>query len=108
MSFTDLLKNSLTDLNNSFQLEMNRNHGESFTKLQVINKKITDQFTFILKPKDEVAYAAARKYLEDELTEDNGEFEIISFVLTKPISELGGISVSSVKSKLTNLSLIHI
>lgn len=103
MSFSDLLKNSLTDLNNSFQFELSRNDEKSFAKLKEINKKITEQFTFILKPKDEVAYAAARMYLEDKLTEDNGEFEIISFVLTKPIKELGGVSVSSVSLKLKNL-----
>ncbi|KXW55386.1 EH signature domain-containing protein [Ferrovum sp. PN-J185] len=103
MSFTDLLKNSLADLNSTFQYELKSDRGESYPKLSKIHKKITDEFTFILKPKDEVAYAAARNFLDGSLNGDVGEYEIISFVLTKPISELGGISVASASEKLRSL-----
>jgi len=103
MSFANLLKNSLADLNNTFQYELKSDRGESYPKLSKINKKITDEFTFILKPKDEVAYAAARSFLDGSLSGDIGEYEIISFVLTKPISELGGISVASDGVKLRSL-----
>ena len=64
MSFADLLKNSLSELNSSFQDEMKRDRGEIYPKLAAIHRKITDEFTFILKPKDLVAYAAARSYLD--------------------------------------------
>ncbi|QWD83156.1 hypothetical protein ICU98_06895 [Polynucleobacter sp. MWH-P3-07-1] len=103
MSFANLLKNSLADLNNTFQFELKSDRGESYPKLSKIHKKITDEFTFILKPKDEVAYAAARSFLDGSLSGDVGEYEIISFVLTKPISELGGISVASDGVKLRTL-----
>ena len=103
MSFADLLKNSLSELNSSFQDEMKRDRGEIYPKLAAIHRKITDEFTFILKPKDKVAYAAARSYLDGSMQGDVGEYEIISFVLTKPITELGGISVSSDDEKLRSL-----
>jgi hypothetical protein len=103
MSFVNLLKDSLADLNNTFQYEMRSNCGESYTKLSKIHKKITDEFTFILKPKDDVAYAAARSFLDGSLFGEVGEYEIISFVLTKPILELGGISVASDSEKLRSL-----
>ena len=103
MSFANLLKNSLADLNNTFQYELKGDRGESYPKLSKIHKKITDEFTFILKPKDEVAYAAARSFLDGSLNGEVGEYEIISFVLTKPISELGGISVASDGVKLRSL-----
>ncbi|CAM3679609.1 EH signature domain-containing protein [Polynucleobacter antarcticus] len=103
MSFTDLLKHSLANLNNSFQYELRRDHGESHPRLAKVHKKITDEFTFILKPKDEVAYAAARDYLNGSLAGNPGEYEIISFVLTKPIAELGGVSVATDNEKLRAL-----
>lgn len=100
MSFTDQLKISLSDLNNSFLHELRREKSEAFPKLAKIHKKITDEFTFFLKPKDDVAYAAARDYLDGSLSGDTGEYEIISFALTKPITELGGTSVASDSAKL--------
>lgn len=100
MSFTDLLKNSLFDLNNAFQDELRNERGETYPKLVKTHKKITDEFTFFLKPKDDVAYAAARDYLDSSLSGDIGEFEIISFALTKPITELSGASVASDSAKL--------
>lgn len=103
MSFTDQLKNSLSDLNNSFQHELKREKSEAFPKLNKIHKKITDEFTFFLKPKDDVAYAAARDYLDGTLSGDTGEYEIISFALTKPITQLGGISVATDSMKLRAL-----
>ena len=103
MSFADLLKNSLAGLNNSFQNELTRDRGETHPKLTKMYKKITEEFTFILKPKDEVAYAAARDYLDGSLSVDEGEYEIISFALTRPIAELGGISVASDDVKLRSL-----
>ena len=54
MSFVDLLKNSLSDLNNSFQYELRGEKGETYPKLSNMHKKITDEFTFFLKPKDDV------------------------------------------------------
>jgi hypothetical protein len=66
-----------------------------------MHKKITDEFTYILKPKDDLAYKAAKNYLEGSLDGFVGEYEIISFALSKPIKELGGISVASSKDKLT-------
>ena len=92
MSFSEQLKNSLVELNVSFQNEMKRDYGESYPNLSKIHKKITDEFTFVLKPKDEVAYAAARNYLSNSSNLNEGEQEIISFVITRPITELGGIS----------------
>jgi len=103
MSFAELLKNSLSDLNHTFQHELKKHRGEGYPKLSKMHKKITDEFTFILKPKDEIAYAAARNYLDGSLSGDVGEYEIISFVLTKPISELGGISVAADSVKLRTL-----
>jgi len=103
MSFANLLKNSLADLNNTFQFELKSDRGDIYPKLSKIHKKITDEFAFILRPKDEVAYGAARGFLDGSLNGDIGEYEIISFVLTKPISELGGISVASDGAKLRTL-----
>lgn len=103
MPYTTILKNSLAELNNTFQYELKRDRGELHPKLAKIHKKITDEFTFILKPKDEVAYKAAKEFLDGSLSSDNGEYEIISFVLTKPIKELGGTSVASDELKLRTL-----
>lgn len=103
MSFADLLKTSLAKLNNTFQSELARDQVETYPKLSKIHKKITDEFTFILKPKDEVAYKAAKEYLEGSISSNEGEYEIISFVLTKPIAELGGLSVASDGEKLRAL-----
>lgn len=103
MSFANLLKNSLEDLNKTFQYELRGRHGETCPKLDKIHKKITDEYSFFLKPKDDVAYAAARDYLDGSLSDDTGEYEIISFVLTRPITELGGISVASDSAKLRAL-----
>lgn len=103
MSFVDILKNSLSDLNNSFQYELKREKGDTYSKLSNIHKKITDEFTFFLKPKDDVAYAAARDYLDNSLRGEAGEYEIISFALTKPITELDGASVASDSVKLAAL-----
>ncbi len=103
MSFSSELKNSLSDLNNSFQHELRREKGDTYPKLTNIHKKITDEFTFFLKPKDDVAYAAARDYLNGSISGDSGEYEIISFALTKPITELGGSSVALDPVKLQAL-----
>ncbi len=103
MSFIDLLKSSLSDLNTTFQYELKKEKGEPYPKLSGIHKKITDEFTFFLKPKDDVAYAVARDYLSGSLLGDDGEYEIISFALTKPIAELGGASVASDPAKLRAL-----
>ena len=103
MPFANLLKNSLDDLNNTFQYELKGGHGETYPNLAKIHKKITDEYSFFLKPKDDVAYAAARDYLAGSLSGDAGEYEIISFALTKPITELGGISVAADSTKLRAL-----
>lgn len=103
MPFANLLKNSLADLNSAFQQELKSTRLPDYPKLSKIHKKITDEFTFILKPKDDIAYAAARSFLDGSLGGDVGDFEIISFALTKPISELGGISVASDVAKLRSL-----
>jgi hypothetical protein len=103
MSFVDQLKHSLCDLNTSFQRELRKERTETFPKLSSIHKKITDEFTFFLKPKDDVAYAAARDYLDDSFRGEVGEYEIISFALTKPIAELGGASVASDSVRLKAL-----
>jgi hypothetical protein len=102
MSLNDL-KNSLSTLNANFLFELKRDGGENFPKLSKIHKKIADEFTYILKPKDEVAYAAARSYLAGTLYGDVGEYEIISFALTKPIVEFDGASVASETQKLRSL-----
>ena len=97
------LKNSLNALNSTFLYELKRDRGESFPKLSKIHEIITDKFTFVLKPKDEVAYIAARNYLVGTLDGNIGEYEIISFALTKPIVELGGACVASDNKKLRSL-----
>lgn len=103
MSFIDSLKSSLDNLNISLKADFQREKDNDYPKLKKAHKVITDEFTFILKPKEAIAYSAARLYLEDKLEDDNGEFDIISFVLTKPITELGGASVASSKEKLKNI-----
>jgi len=97
------LKNTLNELNESFRRELKKDLKGNFPKLIKINKKITDEYTFVLKPKEEVAYTAAKSYLEGTLQDEIGEYEIISFVLTRPIHELGGRSVSSDGVKLGSL-----
>jgi hypothetical protein len=103
MSYADELKRSFFELNTSFQSELKRDTKAVFPQLTKIHKKITDEFTFILKPKDDLAYKAAKNYLEGSLEGFAGEYDIISFAITKPIIELGGISVASSKEKLINL-----
>jgi hypothetical protein len=103
MSNADQLKKSLIALNLSFQSDLKREAMHSFSQLSKIHKKITDEFTYILKPKDDLAYKAARSYLEGSLDGFVGEYEIISFALSNPIKELGGVSVASSKDKLIKL-----
>ena len=103
MSYANKLKSSLLELNFSFQSELRRASSVSMPQLAKIHKRITDEFTYILKPKDDLAYKAAKNYLEGSLDGFVGEYEIISFALSKPIKELGGISVASSKDKLKKL-----
>lgn len=103
MSYADQLKSSLQSLSVSFQSDLKRDANASFPQLSRIHKKITDEFTYILKPKDAIAYKAARSYLEGAIDGFVGEYEIISFALSKPIEELGGVSVASSKDKLVKL-----
>ena len=91
MSYANQLKNSLAGLNISFQTDLKRESRDLFPQLLKIHKKITDEFTYLLRPKDDQAYKAAKNYLEGSLEGLVGEYEIISFALSKPIIELGGI-----------------
>ena len=103
MSYANQLKNSLAGLNISFQSDLKRESRDLFPQLLKIHKKITDEFTYLMRPKDDQAYKAAKSYLEGSLEGLVGEYEIISFALSKPIIELGGISVASSKDKLKDL-----
>lgn len=103
MSYAEQLKRSLHGLNVSFQSDLKREAMSYFPLLSKIHKKITEEFTYILKPKDDLAYKAAKSYLEGSMDGFVGEYEIISFALSKPINELGGVSVASNKDKLTKL-----
>ena len=99
----DLLKQSLSDVS-SFKInEMIHFSSLGNAKLPIKKKEITKVYQDASKPNSNEAYSAALKFLKNDLAHDSHLYDLVSFALNTPITELFGETIISNKLKLSEL-----